>query len=76
MGRTYSISQCRYINGIDVRNDPSLALQKNHNEATRRRSKRIKNRRKNTSDTYKTGQRLWKAILVPRCFNETFLTNV
>ena len=33
MGRTYSISQCRYINGIDVRNDPSLALQKNHNEA-------------------------------------------
>jgi hypothetical protein len=70
MGRTYSISQCRYINGIDVRNDPSLALQKNHNE------KRIKNRRKNTSDTYKTGQRLWKAILVPRCFNETFLTNV
>jgi hypothetical protein len=65
-----------------VRSDPDLALQNNRDKgqlaAIRAEilAMRIKNRRKNTADTYKAGQRLWKVILSPRCFKEVFLTNL
>ena len=69
------------IGETDVRSDPDLALQYNRDEGRLAAIKaeilrmRIKNRRKNTADTYKTGQRLWKVILSPHCFDEVFLTN-
>ena len=70
------------IDEMDVRSDPDLALQNNRDEGQLAAIRaeilalRLKNRRKNTADTYKAGQRLWKVILSPRCFNEVFLTNL
>jgi hypothetical protein len=70
------------IDEMDVRSDPDLALRNNRDEeqlaAIRAEilALRIKNRRKNTADTYKAGQRLWKVILSPNCFNGVFLTNL
>jgi len=67
------------IDEMDVRSDPDLALQHNRDEGRLAAIRaeilrmRIKNWRKNTADTYKTGQRLWKVILY---FNEIFLTNL
>ena len=67
---------------LDVRRDPDLALQYNRDEGRLGAIRaeilrmRIKNRRKNTADTYKTGQRLWKVILSPRCLNDVFPTNL
>jgi hypothetical protein len=70
------------IDEMDVRSDPDLALRNNRDEGQLAAIRaeilalRLKNRRKNTADTYKAGQRLWKVILSPRCFNEVFLTNL
>ena len=70
------------IGEMDVRSDPDLALQYNRDEGRLAAIRaeilrmRIKNRRKNTADTYKTGQRLWKVILSPRCLNDVFPTNL
>jgi hypothetical protein len=70
------------IDEVDVRRDPDLALQYNRDEGRLAAIRaeilrmRIKNRRKNTADTYKTGQRLWKVILSPRCLNDVFPTNL
>jgi hypothetical protein len=70
------------IDEVDVRRDPDLALPYNRDEgrlaAIRAETlrMRLKNRRKNTADTYKTGQRLWKVILSSRCLNEVFPTNL
>lgn len=70
------------IDEMDVQSDPDIALQNNRDEGRLAAISpeilrmRRKNRRKNTTDTDKTRQRLWKVILSPRCFNEVFLTNL